>query len=120
MRTKVKAASPEAALDRLLTALEQELVEASEQEVLQAARDLGMKPESPGSAAFIGLTTPCIWQLSDFFELEESQRLMAAAVPPGRATPALPQGSRTKPARHKARRAARRERPRTDKDAGDK
>lgn len=41
--------------ERLLIALERELIEATDEEILEAARDLRMNPEMRGSAAFIGL-----------------------------------------------------------------
>jgi hypothetical protein len=70
MRTKVKATPPELALTRILEALAEELIDASDEEILAAATDLGMKPMSKGSAAFIGLKYPSIPRLSDFFDLE--------------------------------------------------
>lgn len=42
--------------ERLIIALERELIEATDEEILEAARDLRMNPEMRGSAAFIGLT----------------------------------------------------------------
>lgn len=42
--------------ERLLAALEQELMEATDEEILQAAADLGMNPAMKGSAAFFGVT----------------------------------------------------------------
>jgi hypothetical protein len=44
------------AFERLLIALERELVTASDDEVLEAARDLGMEPALRGSSAFFGVT----------------------------------------------------------------
>jgi len=71
MRTKVKTASrsAEARLARILQALEQELLDASDEEILAAAADLGMNPKMKGSAAFAGLKYHHTPQLSDFFEL---------------------------------------------------
>ena len=43
--------------ERLLAALERELIEATDQEILEAARDLGMNPAMKGSAAFFGIAT---------------------------------------------------------------
>lgn len=43
-------------LDGLLDALEQELTEATDEEILAAASDLGMNPTMKGSAAFFGVT----------------------------------------------------------------
>lgn len=42
--------------ERLLTALERELLEATDEEILSAAGDLGMNPAMKGSAAFFGVT----------------------------------------------------------------
>jgi len=43
-------------LEGLLDALEQELLEATDEEILAAASDLGMNPGMKGSAAFFGVT----------------------------------------------------------------
>ena len=43
--------------ERLLVALERELIEATDQEILEAAGDLGMNPAMKGSAAFFGIAT---------------------------------------------------------------
>jgi hypothetical protein len=43
-------------LDGLLDALEQELTEATDEEILAAAGELGMNPAMKGSAAFFGVT----------------------------------------------------------------
>ena len=43
--------------ERLLAALERELIEATDQEILEAASDLGMTPAMKGSAAFFGIAT---------------------------------------------------------------
>lgn len=64
---KVKATDPIKVLERLLTALEQELLEAPEEEILQGAADLGMDPQMRGSAAFLGLFHPAKMQIADFF-----------------------------------------------------
>lgn len=42
--------------ERLLVALERELIAATDEEVLEAASDLGMNPAMKGSAAFFGVT----------------------------------------------------------------
>jgi hypothetical protein len=78
MRTKVTAAARRIArLTRILEALEKDLVEASDEEILEAAKDLGMNPKMRGSAAFIGVKTPTRWQLEDFFGFE---RVPAAQI----------------------------------------
>jgi hypothetical protein len=51
-----KAEQIEERLDGLLDALEQDLTEATDEEILAAASDLGMNPTMKGSAAFFGVT----------------------------------------------------------------
>ena len=65
MRTNVKAS---AALTRLIEAVELELINTSDEEIRDAARDLGMDLSMKQSAAFSGLNYPAKPQLSDFFE----------------------------------------------------
>ena len=43
---------PEQALERILATLEAELVAATDDEIMAAAKDLGMNPAMKGSAAF--------------------------------------------------------------------
>jgi len=88
MRTKVMAASPEMALTRILDALGQELIDASDEEVMEAAKALGMDPTMRGSAAFAGLKYPAKAGLSDFFALEACRQLqLAGQRPPTQADP---------------------------------
>jgi hypothetical protein len=47
---------PVARLERLLAALEHDVLEATDEEILAAARELGMNPDMKGSAALIGVT----------------------------------------------------------------
>lgn len=61
-------AFPEAALERLLEALEHEVLEASDAEILAAAAELGMQPGMKGSAAFIGLRFSAALRAEDFFD----------------------------------------------------
>lgn len=81
MRTKVKKDPSQQALARILDAFAQELADATDEEVLAAAQDLGMNPGMRGSAAFAGLfyPNPGHLQLSDFFDLEALKRLPAIA-----------------------------------------
>lgn len=46
---------PDIGLERLIHGLEQELLSAADEEFVAGARDLGMKPEMKGSAAFVGV-----------------------------------------------------------------
>ena len=46
---------PDVGLERLIHGLEQELLAAPDEEFVAGARELGMKPEMKGSAAFAGV-----------------------------------------------------------------
>ena len=48
----MSAPRPEQALERILAALEAGLVAATDAEIMEAAKDLGMNPAMKGSAAF--------------------------------------------------------------------
>jgi hypothetical protein len=47
---------PERELERVLIAFEHEVIGANDEEILSAARELGMNPAMKGSSAFFGLT----------------------------------------------------------------
>lgn len=113
MRTRVMHAFPETALERILDALERELVAASDADVLEAADDLGMKPQMKGSAAFLGLRYPsALHRAEDFFDaqwlppvLNDPRRtwLSSAALPKQPPSPAASRTtSRARPARRKS------------------
>ena len=70
MRSKLTPSTPAAALGRMLDQLERELIEASDEEILEAARDLGMNPLMKGSPAFFGLRVPPQAHFADFFDSE--------------------------------------------------
>lgn len=69
MRTEIKMESLRT-LERILESLEQELIDSSDEEILEAARELKMNPEMKGSALYLGLkyTTPT--RLSDVFAVD--------------------------------------------------
>jgi hypothetical protein len=46
---------PERGLEHLLAALERDLLDATDEEILAAARELGMNPAMKGSSAFFGV-----------------------------------------------------------------
>jgi len=109
MQTKVTQLFPETALERVLEALERELLEATDAEILEAARDLGMKPEMKGSAAFLGLRYPSGPRREEFFDpqwmlrvLNDPRRISPAgrSLPPGAEGPRAPSArrARTRPA----------------------
>lgn len=114
MPTKVTRLFPETALERLLEALERELVEATDAEILEAAHDLGMKPEMKGSAAFLGLRYPSARRREELFDpqamlrvLNDPRRIWLASrsLPPGPEAPRPPSSrrSRTRPAARRPR-----------------
>ena len=76
MSTKVIQVFPETALERILEALERELIEASDADILEAAHDLGMKPEMKGSAAFLGLRYPGVHRPEDYFDQQWMLRVL--------------------------------------------
>lgn len=47
---------PERELEQVLLAFEHEVIDASDEEILAAARELGMNPAMNGSSAFFGIT----------------------------------------------------------------
>jgi hypothetical protein len=79
MRTKMKRIAPDTALMRIMDALAQEVVEASDEEVTEAAADLRMDLNSRESAAFAGLTYFARPQMSEFFSIEVPKSLQAPA-----------------------------------------
>lgn len=69
--------TPELAFEQLLLALERELIGATDEEILEAARELGMNPGMRGSSAFFGVTTPTLRQ----FLAEDTEARSEAALP---------------------------------------
>jgi hypothetical protein len=57
----MKKTGSDVALERLLTALERELLEASDEEILAAAKELGIDPTMKGSSALFGVTMLIHW-----------------------------------------------------------
>ena len=76
MGRKVTTDSSARVLARILDAFAQELVGVSDEEILEAAQDLGMDPGMKGSAAFLGVIHARPRQLSDIFDLDELKRLL--------------------------------------------
>lgn len=81
MPAKIKAISPELKLTRILRSLEQELIDASDEDLMQAARDLGMNPKMKGSAAFLGVRYPDKMRMADFFEHSVTSTQIAKRTP---------------------------------------
>lgn len=73
MWNKLTSTTPAAALGRILDQLDRELIEASDEDILEAARDLGMNPLMKGSAAFLGLQC---FSLAEFFDSDALKSLL--------------------------------------------
>ena len=73
MWNKLTLTRPAAALGRILDQLDRELIEASDEDILEAARDLGMNPLMKGSAAFLGLQC---FSLAEFFDSDAVKSLL--------------------------------------------
>ncbi len=72
-------------LQRLLAALESELLQASDEEVRQAAKDLGIDPDMKGSIAWLGILFPNKQRPEDVFDLDAVRRYLQRRVaPPGK------------------------------------
>jgi hypothetical protein len=86
----MKIAHPEASLDHVLLALERELIDATDEEVLAAAAELGMNPSMKGSAAFIGVKSPLVMRkapMDDFLSDTDMTALLLAWRRAKRETP---------------------------------
>jgi len=57
----MKKTRSDLALERLLAALERELLDATNAEILAAAKELGMDPTMRGSSALFGVTMLMRW-----------------------------------------------------------
>jgi hypothetical protein len=79
MRTKVMRIPPDTILMRILDALAQEAIDASDDEVIAAAADLRMDLNSRESAAFAGLTFFARPQVSEFFDVDVFKSLQSPA-----------------------------------------
>ena len=74
MRNKVRSLPPQVALNRVLAGLEKELADATDDEITQAAADLGMNLAMKGSAAFIGVKYTFPKRAREIFAPEELRR----------------------------------------------
>jgi hypothetical protein len=81
MRSKMKRPSPDVALTRILEALGQELIDAPDEEIIGAAKDLRMDLTMKESAAFSGLKYPAMPQWADFFEPQARGNLQGPEKP---------------------------------------
>jgi hypothetical protein len=90
MRKSVSAEWPQAALARILAALGQELLDASDEEILAAAKELGMNPAMKGSAAFHGLKYTRHARLDWWLEGFDAALLARLGIPGGKPSSADP------------------------------
>jgi hypothetical protein len=122
MHAKLKRSAGVAGLERLIAALALELAEATDEEVLQACADLGMKPEMRGSAAFIGLKGVSVsdWRrMEGFFDLELLQQLQLTHAQRRAALERRPDAKAKRPRRRRSSATAA-ARPGKDDGAGEK
>lgn len=75
MRTQMKHTFPEDALERVLRSLESELIEATDEEILAAAKELGQNPMMKGSIAFAGVMFSHRSLFAEFMDREMWKRL---------------------------------------------
>ena len=78
MRTRLTITEPQAALDRLLDALAHELIDVPDDEILEAAKELGMNPLMKGSAAFLGLRIAPFADLAEWAEFFQSEHFRSS------------------------------------------
>jgi hypothetical protein len=71
----VTRSSPETALLRVLDALAQELIEASDEEIQEIAQALRMDLTMPESAAWAGVTYFARPRLDEFFDVDPHKKL---------------------------------------------
>lgn len=57
-------------IERVLIALEREVLQASDAEVRRAARDVGIDPDMKGSIAWVGITFPAKIRVEEVFDIE--------------------------------------------------
>jgi hypothetical protein len=74
MPRQVTKASPERRLQRVLAALESELLQASDEEVRQAAGDSGIDPDMQGSIAWLGIFFAGTRRFDEVFDMEELRK----------------------------------------------
>jgi hypothetical protein len=74
MSRQVIQPTHERRLQSLLAGLERELLQASDEEVRQAAADLRMDPDMKGSIAWLGIFFPAKGRLEDVFDMEAFRR----------------------------------------------
>jgi hypothetical protein len=74
-------------LQRVLIALERELLQASDEEIRQAAGDLGIEPDMKGSIAWLGIFFPnVVKRPEEVFDMDAlRQQFRGRLTPPDKA-----------------------------------
>ena len=85
MPRQVTRITNEVRLQRLLTALEREVLQASDHEVRRAALDLGIDPDMKGSIAWVGIFFPAKLRPDEVFDMDVlRKRFQERLMPPGK------------------------------------
>jgi hypothetical protein len=66
----------------VLVALESELLQASDEEVRQAASDLGIDPDMKGSIAWVGILFPKKLRPEEAFDMDSIRRYLRRRITP--------------------------------------
>jgi hypothetical protein len=82
MPRQVNPPTNERRLQRVLAAIEHELLQASDEEVRQAAGDLGIDPDLKGSVAWLGIFFPAKLRLEEVFDMEGLRRQLRRRLTP--------------------------------------
>lgn len=77
MPRRLTATSHDQRLDRVLCALEREILEATDEEVRQAAADLGIDPDMKGSIAWVGVFLAAKWRPEEIFDVDALRAYMS-------------------------------------------
>jgi len=73
-------------LQRILLALEREVLQASDKEVRDAARDVGIDPDMKGSIAWVGITFPAKVRIEEVFDMETLRKPRRQRLAPPKKT----------------------------------
>lgn len=85
MPRQVTLPTNERRLQRVLAELERELLQTSDEEVLQAAGDLGIDPDMKGSIAWLGIHFSAKPRLDEVFDIDAFRKQMRRRLtPPGK------------------------------------
>ena len=92
MRQKLMPIPQDLWLERVLAVLAMDLAEAGDEEIVQAAEDLGMNVKMKGSAAFLGVYG-LPKRIEDFFVVEDAHEVYTGLMGRRRPLPSKGEGS---------------------------